>query len=80
MPPAGMMRPIIITASADSVTSSAVSERSDVFSDEEEDEDFCIIDDAGLGISVSFFYIALKICSILYNKGMRAYGRRGSLL
>ena len=80
VPPAGMMRPIIITASADSVTSSAVSERSDVFSDEEEDEDFCIIDDAGLGISVSFFYIALKICSILYNKGMRAYGRRGSLL
>ena len=81
MPPAGVMRPIIITASADSVTSSAVSERSDVFSDEEEDEDFCIIDDAGLGISVRFyFYIALKICSILYNKGMRAYGRRGSLL
>lgn len=81
VPPAGVMRPIIITASADSVTSSAVSERSDVYSDEEEDEDFCIIDDAGLGISVSFyFYIALKICSILYNKGMRAYRRRGSLL
>ena len=81
VPPAGVMRPIIITASADSVTSSAVSERSDVYSDEEEDEDFCIIDDAGLGISVSFYiYIALKICSILYNKEMRAYGRRGSML
>ncbi|XP_022329168.2 autophagy-related protein 2 homolog B-like [Crassostrea virginica] len=51
VPPAGVMRPIIITASADSVTSSAVSERSDIYSDEEEDEDFCIIDDAGLGIS-----------------------------
>ena len=62
VPPAGVMRPIIITASADSVTSSAVSERSDVYSDEEEDEDFCIIDDAGLGISVRFyFYIALNI-------------------
>lgn len=54
VPPAGVMRPIVITASADSVTSSAVSERTDIFSDEEEEEeDFCIIDDAGLGITVS---------------------------
>jgi hypothetical protein len=44
-----MMRPIVITA--DSVTSSAVSERTDVFSDEEEEE-FCIIDDPGMGIAV----------------------------
>uniref|UniRef100_K1RSP2 Autophagy-related protein 2 n=1 Tax=Magallana gigas TaxID=29159 RepID=K1RSP2_MAGGI len=52
VPPAGVMRPIVITASADSVTSSAVSERTDIFSDEEEEEeDFCIIDDAGLGIT-----------------------------
>lgn len=54
VPPAGVMRPIVITANADSVTSSAVSERTDIFSDEEEEEeDFCIIDDAGLGITVS---------------------------
>lgn len=52
VPPAGVMRPIVITASADSVTSSAVSERTDISSDEEEEEeDFCIIDDAGLGIT-----------------------------
>ncbi|XP_062621343.1 autophagy-related protein 2 homolog B-like, partial [Saccostrea cucullata] len=49
VPPAGMMRPIVITAHAESVTSSAVSERTDIFSDEE--EDFCIIDDPGLGIA-----------------------------
>lgn len=49
VPHAGMMRPIVISASADSVAStySGVSEN---FSD---DEDFCIIDDPGIGIAVS---------------------------
>ncbi|XP_052105810.1 autophagy-related protein 2 homolog B-like [Mytilus californianus] len=47
VPHAGMMRPIVISASADSVAStcSGVSEN---FSD---DEDFCIIDDPGIGIA-----------------------------
>lgn len=69
VPPAGVMRPIVITASADSVTSSAVSERTDIFSDEEEEEeDFCIIDDAGLGITVSGYDIYMYMCKgLLYH-------------
>lgn len=47
VPRAGMMRPIVISASADSVTSTLSGE---TYSD---DEDFCIIDDPGIGIAVS---------------------------
>lgn len=49
VPPAGMMRPIVISASIDSVASTC-SGVSETFSD---DEDFCIIDDPGIGIAVS---------------------------
>jgi hypothetical protein len=43
------MRPIVISASIDSVASTC-SGVSETFSD---DEDFCIIDDPGIGIAVS---------------------------
>ncbi|XP_021359493.1 autophagy-related protein 2 homolog A-like isoform X1 [Mizuhopecten yessoensis] len=47
VPPAGGIRPIVISDSADSFASSALSERMEVMSD---DEEFCVIDDPGLGI------------------------------
>jgi len=46
-----IQRPIVISDSADSIASSALSERMETFSD---DEDFCIIDSPGLGITVSY--------------------------
>lgn len=50
VPRAGDLCPIVISDSGDSFTSSAVSDRTETFSD---DEDFCIIDSPGLGIAVS---------------------------
>lgn len=56
------MRFIVIIVSVDSVISSVVLERIDIFSDEEEEEeDFCIIDDVGLGIIVSCCDICMYI-------------------
>ncbi|XP_046351358.1 autophagy-related protein 2 homolog A-like isoform X1 [Haliotis rufescens] len=47
VPPAGL-RPIVISTSAESVTSSTLSDRTEKLSD---DEEFCIIDDPGWGIA-----------------------------
>lgn len=66
VPRAGMMRPIVISASADSVTST-MSGVSETFSD---DEDFCIIDDPGIGIAVSFYGFIISTTHLMcsYSK------------